>query len=230
LLVKEGGPSQHTRQPIAAKVRRRVPRGAGFVKRNVAWIAPVALGALVGVACLLYLRTSRNRGAELNATMPAPVATIANRAVVDASVAAPVAPSAPSQTPAEHAAAVVPPPPSQSSGAHIVRPSSPAVARAVPQLAAPQATAVAKVDHLGLARQAFNERDWPLALAEAKAATATGGADAYALVGSTYFKMGRFADAEKSYAQAVALEPKNSLFQERLRIAHARAEQANPAK
>jgi cytochrome c-type biogenesis protein CcmH/NrfG len=88
-----------------------------------------------------------------------------------------------------------------------------------------------KVDHLELARQAFNQRDWMLALAEAKAATAAGGgADAHALVGNTYFKMGHFADAEKAYARAVALEPRNALLQERLRIAHARAEQAKSGR
>jgi Flp pilus assembly protein TadD len=88
-----------------------------------------------------------------------------------------------------------------------------------------------KVDHLELARQAFNQRDWTLALAEAKAATvAGGGADAHALVGNTYFKMGQFVDAEKSYARAAALEPKNALLQERLRIAHARAEQAKSGR
>jgi cytochrome c-type biogenesis protein CcmH/NrfG len=107
----------------------------------------------------------------------------------------------------------------------------------VPPIAAAQPSsqkadaAVAKVDHLDLARQAFDERDWPRALAEAKVATvAGGGVDAHALVGNTYFKMGRFADAEKSYARAVALDPKNSLLQDRLRIAHARAEQASPGQ
>jgi cytochrome c-type biogenesis protein CcmH/NrfG len=37
--------------------------------------------------------------------------------------------------------------------------------------------------------------------------------------------MGQYADAENAYARAVELDPKNPLLQERLRIAHARAEQ-----
>jgi cytochrome c-type biogenesis protein CcmH/NrfG len=102
---------------------------------------------------------------------------------------------------------------------------------AAPGVAPKPDAAVAKLDHLELARQAFNDRDWPRALTEAKAAAASGGGvDAHALVGNTYFKMGRFADAEKAYARAVSLDPKNSLLQDRLRIAHARAEQAGPEK
>jgi Flp pilus assembly protein TadD len=85
----------------------------------------------------------------------------------------------------------------------------------------------AKADHLSLARDAFNARDWPRALEEGKrAVTAGGGAEAHAVVGNTYFKMGRFAEAEQEYAKAVALEPGNSLLRDRLSIAHARVQES----
>jgi tetratricopeptide (TPR) repeat protein len=83
-----------------------------------------------------------------------------------------------------------------------------------------------KVNHLQAAREAFNVRDWPRALSEGKNAVAAGGgAEAHALLGNTYFKMGRFAEAEQAYAKAVALDPKNALLQERLRIARVRAQE-----
>jgi serine/threonine protein kinase len=91
----------------------------------------------------------------------------------------------------------------------------------------PDAAPAPKADHLRLAREAFNRRDWPRALAEGKSAVAAGGgAEAHALLGNTCFKMGRFSDAEASYGKAVALDPRNSLLQERLRIARVRAQEA----
>jgi cytochrome c-type biogenesis protein CcmH/NrfG len=117
----------------------------------------------------------------------------------------------------------------------------PGAAEAKPHLGAPttgqveEAPAVpppaAKVDHLRLAREAFNHRDWPRALAEGKSAVAAGGgAEAHALLGNTYFKMGRFAEAEASYGKAVALDPRNALLQERLGIARVRAQEAKVGK
>jgi len=104
-------------------------------------------------------------------------------------------------------------------------------ASGAPTTGQPAATAGAKVDHLQMARNAFDLRDWPRALAEGKSAVdAGGGAEAHALLGSTYFKMGRFDDAERSYARAAALDPKSSLLQDRLRIARARAEQSKTSK
>jgi serine/threonine protein kinase len=95
------------------------------------------------------------------------------------------------------------------------------------ETASETASSVGKTDHLTLARDAFNDRDWPRALSEAKNAVAAGdGAEAHALVGSTYFKMGRYDEAESAYAKAIALDPKNRLLQERLSIARARAREA----
>jgi cytochrome c-type biogenesis protein CcmH/NrfG len=94
-----------------------------------------------------------------------------------------------------------------------------------------ESTASPKTDHLQIARQAFNARDWPRALSEGKNAVAAGsGAEAHALLGNTYFKMGRFADAEQAYAKAVALEPGNALLQDRLRIARVRAQEGKGGK
>ena len=118
------------------------------------------------------------------------------------------------------AAPAMAPRPDLGRGASEVKPQ---VASAAP---VPPTTAIAapKVDHLQLARQAFNARDWTRALAEGKLAVAVGGgADAHALLGNTYFKMGRFSDAEQAYDKAVGLDPKNTLLQERLRIARVRA-------
>jgi len=93
------------------------------------------------------------------------------------------------------------------------------------------APAPSKAASLRLAREAFNARDWPRALGEGKNAVAAGGgAEAHALLGNTYFKMGRFAEAEQSYAKAVALDPANSLLQDRLRIARVRAQDGRVGK
>jgi tetratricopeptide (TPR) repeat protein len=93
--------------------------------------------------------------------------------------------------------------------------------------AGPEPVAVpARIVHLSQAREAFNARDWPRALSEGKNAVAAGGgADAQALLGNTYFKMGRFADAEAAYGKAIALDPGNRLLKDRLHIARARAQE-----
>ena len=91
--------------------------------------------------------------------------------------------------------------------------------------------AAGRGDHLRLAREAFNARDWPRALVEGKSAVAAGGgAEAHTLLGNTYFKMGRFAEAEQAYAKAAAVDPTNTLLQERLRLARVRAQEQNPSK
>jgi serine/threonine protein kinase len=88
-----------------------------------------------------------------------------------------------------------------------------------------------KLNYLLAAREAFNARDWPRALSAGKSAVAAGGgAEAHALLGNTYFKMGRFAEAERAYAKAVALDPGNALLQERLRIARVRAQEGQGGK
>jgi serine/threonine protein kinase len=238
LLVSEGRSSQQLPQPVDFGVKRLVRAGVKFAKENVAWIAPVALGALVGLACLGYLHASRKHGPDLNLGV-SPPATAASSAPGDAPVSMgarplpqpvpgkPDRPTEAASAPASGKRENLPP-----TVARVVVPQ-PVVAQPVAPPAAVLKTdaSATKLDHLELARQAFNDRDWPRALAEAKAAASAGdGVDAHALVGNTYFKMGRFADAEKWYARAVALDPKNSLLQDRLRIAHARADQASPGQ
>lgn len=88
-----------------------------------------------------------------------------------------------------------------------------------------------KPDHLSLAREAFNARDWVHALDEGKRAVAAGGgAEAHAIVGNTYYKMGRFVEAEQAYTKAVAIEPSNKLLRDRQSIAHARAAEIKMGK
>jgi tetratricopeptide (TPR) repeat protein len=60
--------------------------------------------------------------------------------------------------------------------------------------------------------------------------SAGGGAEARAIVGNTYFKMGLFAEAEQEYEKAVALDPANALLRERLRIAHVRVQEGKVGK
>ena len=258
LLVSEGGPSGAMSGALGSRMKRLWRRGADVARKHAAWAAPVAVGALVGLLCLLYFRGTSQPAAGPGSA--ASRATITSEAVEgkltpgpSPSAAASATPSplpaqgpfpaaraaeaqAPAPSPAQGRPQVAPPLPAQPA---VAPPSavSPATPRAValPGVAVPSAatappkgqSAGGKTDHLELAREAFNLRDWPRALAEGSSAVAAGaGAEAHALVGNTYFKMGRFAEAEQSYARAAALDPKNPLLQERLRIARARAEQA----
>ena len=142
---------------------------------------------------------------------------------------APVVPRAPGR-PAEQAAATLPSSEVRA-GAEVKEVHTPAVAKHV-EVAVEVPVPVAKPDHLSLARDAFNARDWERALEEGKrAVTAGGGAEAHAVVGNTYFKMGRFSDAEQEYSKAIVIEPTNKLLRDRLSIAHVRAqESADPRK
>jgi serine/threonine protein kinase len=242
LLRSEGGPSREMPEMTGAGSRRPARRRSDVARRHAVWIAPVAIGALAGLACLFYLRGTPQPTAGSVAS-PATVATAPGLVAAKPSLALSSPPAPP---PAKRAAELVPQahaPPSAPN-----RPETATSVRAQPAAPPPVATPPAdepptappptaaqqgvgsKTDHLELAREAFNLRDWPRALAEGKNAVAAGGgAEAHALVGNTYFKMGRFAEAEKSYARAAALDPRNALLRERLRIAHARAEQAeNP--
>lgn len=238
LLVSEGSPSRDLPPATSVVASSSARRAASFVRRNAVWIAPVALGALVGTAALAYLRHSRMPAAQGDT----PTAGASKERDPRPAPAGPVAPSAPTPQQlqvATEAATSLPVGPLPVKGPeNRARPLAPAVAAApvaVPAVPVPPPPstsgakvepAAGKVDHLELARQAFNERDWTRALTEAKAATAVGGgADAHALVGNIYFKMGQYGDAERAYARGVDLDPENSLLQERLRIAHARAEQ-----
>jgi serine/threonine protein kinase len=251
LLVSEGGPSGAMSGALGSRMKRLWRRGADVASKHAAWAAPVAVGALVGLLCLLYFRgTSQpaagTGSAASRATMTSeaveqrpPAAASATHSPLPAQGPLPAARAAEAQarmrSPAPSRPVVAPAvaaqptvsPPSVASPATPRAVASPSVA--VPSTAPPKGqSAGGKTDHLELAREAFNLRDWPRALAEGSSAVAAGaGAEAHALVGNTYFKMGRFADAEKSYARAAALDPKSPLLQERLRIAHARAVQAD---
>ena len=107
------------------------------------------------------------------------------------------------------------------------RAAAPKTRSPAPANRAVEPTSTKKTDHLGLAREAFNARDWTRALDEGKRAVAEGGgAEARAVVGNTLFKMGKFPEAEAEYQKALALEPGNALLRDRLSIAHARAQGA----
>lgn len=240
LLVSEGGPSRDLPPATSFVVSTTARRAVSFVKRHAAWIAPVALGALVGTASLVYLRHSRTSDvddgrraagratAEHAAGVPVPRELLPEGARQKASAAAQPSTSLPAATPLPKSEEHLRPLATAIASSHatiptVVAPQAPSPQAPLPKVEAP----AAKVDHLELARQAFNDRDWARALSEAKAATTSGGgADAHALVGNIYFKMGQYGDAEKAYERAVELDSKNPLLQERLRIAHARAEQS----
>ena len=90
-------------------------------------------------------------------------------------------------------------------------------------------TEVSKEELLVLAREAFNQRDYDHALAFGqKALTVGGGAEAHALLGNTYFKLGRMEKAEEAFSEAVHLDPGNELFARRLRLVRGRAEGNGP--
>jgi hypothetical protein len=239
LLVREEPPSRVPQQAIEVS-----DQGPGLVRRHAVWAGPVAVGALIGIGALFYLRRTgspdgepallvQHATATVTATAPTNVRPMARPATAptepDSRQAASVRSSSPRPTGTKGERPGGAPPGAVPQAAALHPAAVAASATATATTAAGSETASAKINHLDLARRAFNERDWPRALAESKlAATAGGGADAYALIGNTYFKMGRFADAEASYVRAVALDPKNALLQERLSIAHARAEQEKP--
>jgi serine/threonine protein kinase len=183
--------------------------------QTAAWIAPIVVGAVVGLLLLLWLHHAsrsldqRSSTATVASSVAAPIQEPARLAVPAVQPAQPVAPAAqPARRPMPDADSPRAAPEKAKRGDGVAAEQSPP----------------GKVDHLSAARQAFNERDWPSAIGEGKkAVAASGGADAHAILGNTYFKMRRFADAEKEYANAAALEPGNPLMQQRLRIARARA-------
>jgi serine/threonine protein kinase len=238
LLVSEGGPSRDLPPATIVVVSTTARRAVSFVRRNAAWMAPVALGALIGTASLFYLHHSRasvavdsrtfsGTATDENATgTSAPIVVAPEKLPAPSTAASQTAPSAPSaKSPAKSEENPRPP---ATASSHATTPAALAPQPSSPQAPAPKLEVPApKVDHLELARQAFNDRDWTRALTEAKAATTIGGgADAHALIGNIYFKMGQYSDAEKAYERAVALDAQNPLLQERLRIARARAEQS----
>jgi len=184
-------------------------------RTSLMWLAPIVLGAMLGLAALLWLRRDSSpvglppEAAGLPAARTVEAA-LPPSAPLPAAVAAPPQPTMPARQPAKAEA--------------IEQRFPPAAPRNDDALGELQAFP-AKADHLSAARQAFNDREWARALSEGKKAVAAeGGAEAHAVVGNTLFKMGRFADAEAAFAKAVEAEPGNQLMQERLRLAHARAQ------
>lgn len=243
LLVGEGSPAPEMAKAV---VPAKVPSlFLGFVRRHAIWLGSIAFGAAVGMACLVYLRGLRGQSltpvslpaASLVRSALPPVPAPAAQAATE--IAAPPAlpvkqgsaspspsmPSLPVQKPPAHAEI-----PTASAAGLAKRPALVARAAHAPpaagreQVRKPEAGAdTNQLQHLQLARDAFNERNWSRALAEGKVAASAGNPEAQALVGNTYFKMGRFVEAEKAYARALALDPKNALLEERLRIAHVRS-------
>jgi serine/threonine protein kinase len=178
------------------------------------WMMPVGVGALAGMAMLFWLRMAADgvngeppaRSEPPTAPVPPPEA-VAVRAAPSAQPAA-----APHGTVSVENQAPVAAPKTRSPGAAL-RGGEPSPTK--------------KTDHLGLARESFNARDWARALDEARRAVAAGGgAEARALVGNTLFKMGEFSAAEAEYQKALVLEPGNALLRDRASIAHARAQDA----
>jgi eukaryotic-like serine/threonine-protein kinase len=180
------------------------------------------IGLLVGAVALFWPRAPVARGPGEPSGVAGQTAEPGPAAAPGVPAAFPAAPRAASPR-APSAAAPMP------VGAPGVAPSRAAKS---PASAAPEpAGATARIDHLQRARAAFNARDWPRALAEGKSAVAAGdGAEAHALLGSTYFKMGRFVEAERAYSRAAALDPANALLAERLRIARARVQELRAGK
>jgi serine/threonine protein kinase len=203
------------------------------------WVLPVSIGATCGMAVLLWWAlTTHSRLADGDKPGPAKVAVEQPRGTHDAIHPANQGAN-PSANPNHQAQTGSTP--SQAAGvppASVARGGDTAAADDRPALAqpgkrvegAPEANIVApvRIDHLSQAREAFNARDWARALSEGKTALASGGgADAHALLGNTYFKMGRFVEAQEAYAKAVALDPRNRLLKDRLDIARVRARETS---
>jgi hypothetical protein len=186
---------------------------------RMVWILSIGSGVLLGLAALvamLYQRTME-REQFVHYTTAAPAAAPA------------AAPSIPTQAAPTDAGKPLDlgldPRPGlvvaerSPKDASIPRP----VARAGRSASGP--SGASKEELLVLAREAFNQRDYDHALAFGqKALDVGGGAEAHALIGNTYFKLGRMEKAEEAFSEAVHLDPGNELFARRLRLVRARAE------
>jgi serine/threonine-protein kinase len=203
-----------------AEVRKPVGRG----KQRLVWIAPIVIGALVGLGALFWLRLVADGGSAAPVVVPASSSPSWPHPVVD-SAPFPVDLHASERSPSPAAAASSPP-------RAIVEEKDPHPSIAKRGEASVETPVpAAKPNYLILARNAFNARDWRHALEEGRRAVAAGGgAEARAIVGNTYFKMGLFAEAEQEYEKAVALDPANALLRERLRIAHVRTQESKAGK
>jgi serine/threonine protein kinase len=229
LLDDEGLPERRRARsgglPKAAAVE---PRHSGWQKLR--WLAPMAVGALVGLCVLLWMLLTVERNKQAVVAVPASESvsrpSLASPAPVP--VPAPAVPRVPGKPLAPAAGSPPSSPPRVSAEASAeAKDVRPPVAEKRPEVTIEALPPAAKLDHLSFARDAFNARDWARALEEGKHAVAAGGgAEAHAVVGNTYFKMGRFAEAEQAYTKAVALDPESALLRDRLAIAHARVQEA----
>jgi serine/threonine protein kinase len=83
-------------------------------------------------------------------------------------------------------------------------------------LAAKQAKGAASA---GLAKIAFQEKNYKLAVERAKeSARSGGGAEARVLLGDAYFKLEKFEEAKKAYSEALKLDPNNRVAGQGLRL------------
>jgi serine/threonine protein kinase len=203
-------------------------RPAGKEEQRSVWLAPIAVGAVVGLLVLFWLRlATHGRTLPPEPTPAGPSATPTQPAAVQAPVpASPHQPIKPALS-----AAVAPPSSAPHASVEVKAPHPPGVAVKRGDTSTEALVLAAKPDHLRLAREAFNARNWPRALEEGRRAVAQGGgSEAYAIVGNTYFKMGLFADAEREYEKAITLDPTNPLLRDRLSIARVRAQESKSEK
>jgi len=225
-LLDDAGVPERRRARSASLPKATAPSSVDLIRQKLRWMAPIAVGALVGLCVLLWLLLSAERNKQ--AVVAAPSSDGASRSVPASSVS-PAQVPAPAKAPVPVIASPPPNAPRVNTEAKEI-PTPAAVKR--PDATVEAAALAAKVDHLNQARDAFNARDWARAIEEGKRAVAAGGgAEAIAVVGNTYFKMGRFAEAEQAYTKAVALDPESTLLRDRLSIAHARVQEStNPQK
>jgi eukaryotic-like serine/threonine-protein kinase len=75
----------------------------------------------------------------------------------------------------------------------------------------------------GLAKIAFQEKNYKLAVEQAKDSARTGGgAEARVLLGDAYFKLEKFEEAKKAYSEALKLDPNNRVAGQGLRLVEGR--------
>jgi serine/threonine protein kinase len=75
----------------------------------------------------------------------------------------------------------------------------------------------------GLAKIAFQEKNYKLAVERAKdSARSGGGAEARVLLGDAYFKLEKFEEAKKAYSEALKLDPNNRVAGQGLRLVEGR--------
>ncbi len=80
------------------------------------------------------------------------------------------------------------------------------------------------------ARQAFESDDFALAIKKGREALELGEGHAHAILGAAYFKTGRFAEAVRSYKEALRLDPHNPTLEKRVELARRAAEGLNESE